>query len=68
MTLSIGDIAQLIAAVALVAGAAYWGGEMRALVRQLVAGQVDHEQRLRELEATPPPAQAIPIHHAGRRS
>lgn len=59
--MSIGDIAQLIAAVAVVAGAAYWGGQMKALTRQLVEGQVDHETRIRELEHAPS-GQAIPVH------
>lgn len=29
---------------------AYWGGQMRSAVRELVAARLDHEERIRKLE------------------
>lgn len=58
-----GEIAQIVAALAIVAGAAYWGGELRTLTRHLVQGQQDHEHRLRKLERNPR-GERIPVHRA----
>lgn len=51
--MTVGEVAQLIAALAIVAGAAYWGGQVKSLLGKLCEVTHDHEGRIRTLEGRP---------------